>query len=449
MKKIRLIYLFLFSMLFFACEREYTPPPLSEPVYKGKLENISIKELKDRFKDLKDPKFMDEELIIKGVVTGNDESGNIYKQIYVQDGSAGINIGVEQNSVYATYQVGQEVFVNLKDLYIIKYGGELQIGLGTTNANRISWQGFQEKVKMNRWPNPANVKPKLITLDKLTDDLVHQLVEVNDVSFVNGGKKSFSGKNETSNEEIRDKNGKVLVVRTSNYSNFSQDLLPKGTGNLVGILGRFNGTWQLVLRTKEDVLHFNGLEPEEVKPTVGSFFKETFGEGIYTAGNRPKINDFKGFDMKPPVQYKEDAGTADIRSISGGNGAHIWLPANRDATVVVSGINSQGKGEVTLKYQLTANLFDASAVADLNQIQVKINGRLMPITSKAISNAAGDNNKWFTISIPKIQQSNNLTIEFVSSSANNKIGFRLDNIELLAADAGKGGKEEVIVLKSK
>lgn len=445
MKNIRLIYLFLFSMLFLACEREYTPPPLTEPVYKGKPDNISIKQLKERFKDIKDPVFLEEELIIKGIVTANDESGNIYKQIYVQDGTAGIYLGVEQNSVYVTYQVGQEVYVNLMDLYILKYGGELQIGLGTTNANRISWQSFQDKVKMNSWPNPANVKYKEISFDKLTDDLVHQIVEVRDIRFVNGGKRTFSEKNATSNEEIRDQDGKVLVVRTSNYSNFSQDLLPRGTGSLIGILGRFNGTWQLLLRTKADVLSFSGENPEEVKPTAGSFFKETFGQGTYPSGNRPKINDFKDFDMKPPVQYKEDASIADVRSISGGNGAHIWLPANRDATVEISGINSQGKGEVTLSYQLTANLFDASASADLNQIQVKVNGQLMSVPSKPISNAAGDNNKWFTISIPKIPQANNLRIEFVSNSANNKIGFRLDNIELVGADSGNGGKKEIII----
>ncbi|WFB64391.1 DUF5689 domain-containing protein [Sphingobacterium sp. WM] len=448
MKNMRLVYLFLFSLLFMACEREYTPPALNEPTYKGKLANITIKQLKDRFKDIKDPFFLEEELVIKGVVSANDESGNIYKQIYIQDGTGGINIGVEQNSVYATYQVGQEVYVNLKELYILKYGGELQVGLGTTNANRISWQSFKEKVQMHSWPNPSNVKPRQVSFDKLTDDLVHQLVEVTDIRFSNGGKKTFSDKDATSNEEIKDKSGKVLIVRTSNYSNFSQDLLPRGTGSLVGILGRFNGAWQLILRTKNDVKEFDGEDPEEVKPVSGSFFKETFGLGTYPSGNRPKINDFKDFDMKSPVQYRDDSGTADIRSVSGDNGAHIWLPANRDASIVVSGINTQGKGEVTLNYQLTANLFEPTATADLNQIALKVNGQRVTVPSKVVSNSAGDNNKWFTISIPKLPQVNNLTIEFISAASENKIGFRLDNIELIGGD-GAVGKKEIILIREK
>ncbi|WP_099372411.1 DUF5689 domain-containing protein [Sphingobacterium sp. 1.A.5] len=443
MKNIGYILLFFVSMCFMSCEREYMPPPLTEPQYKGKAANITIKQLKDRFSKISDPVLIEEELIFKGIVTGNDESGNIYKQIYIQDETAAINIGVEQNAVYGTYQVGQEVFVNLKDLYILRYGGELQIGLSTTNANRISWEIFKKKVQVNSWPNPKNAVPQVVDLSKLTDDMAHQLVELKDVRFANGGKKNYASKDATSNEDISDKDGKRIIVRTSQYASFSQDLLPVGKGGLVGILGRFNGTWQLILRTKNDVKTFDGQEPEKVKPVAGSFFKETFGKGVYQSGNRPKINDFKDFDMKAPIKYSEENGVADIRSVRGANGAHIWLPANREANVKITGINTIDKGEVTLNYQLTANLFDSNAKANLNQIQVKVNGKSMPVASKEISNAAGDNNKWYTISIPNIEQSNNVTVEFISTAESNKIGFRLDNIELVGSAAGK----DVIVLK--
>ena len=443
MKNIGYILLFFVSMCFMSCEREYMPPPLTEPQYKGKAANITIKQLKDRFSKISDPVLIEEELIFKGIVTGNDESGNIYKQIYVQDETAAINIGVEQNAVYGKFQVGQEVFVNLKDLYILKYGGELQIGLSTTNANRISWLDFQEKVQLNSWPNPANAIPKVIELNKLTDEMVNQLVEVKDIRFSNGGKNPFSSKDATTNEEIKNKDGNVMIVRTSNYSNFSQDMLPLGNGGLVGILGRFNGTWQLLLRTSRDIKSFDGQEPEGNKPVSGSFFKETFGKGTYPSGNRPKVADFNDFDMKAPVKYTEELGSADVRSVSGDNGAHVWLPANKESNLKITGINTRDKGDVTLNFQLTANLFDATAAANLNQIQVKVNGKLMNIPSKEVSNAAGDNNKWYTISIPNIDQSNNVTIEFISKSDLNKVGFRLDNIELIGGAAG----QEVIIVK--
>ena len=94
---------------------------------------------------------------------------------------------------------------------------------------------------------------------------------------------------------------------------------------------------------------------------------------------------------------------------------------------------------------MTANLFDAGAKANLNQIQVKVNGVLLNVDSKEISNAAGDNGKFYKITIPGIPQGDNVVIEFVSSAALNQVGFRLDNIQL-EGTAGKGG-ETIIVEK--
>lgn len=117
--------------------------------YTGPLDNISIAQLKQRFANITTPQLIEDKLVIKGIVTGNDESGNIYKQIFVQDASGGIYLGVDQNSIYASYRVGQEVYIQLKDLFMVKYGGELQIGMGSTNANRISWEMFKAKAFRN------------------------------------------------------------------------------------------------------------------------------------------------------------------------------------------------------------------------------------------------------------------------------------------------------------
>jgi hypothetical protein len=66
---------------------DYTPPPLNEAKYTGPLDNISIAQLKQRYTNITTPQLIEDNLVIKGIVTGNDESGNIYKQIFVQDAS--------------------------------------------------------------------------------------------------------------------------------------------------------------------------------------------------------------------------------------------------------------------------------------------------------------------------------------------------------------------------
>ena len=49
-------------------------------------------------------------------------------------------------------------------------------------------------------------------------------------------------------------------MRTSNYAKFRKALVPGGTGDLVGILSVYNSTYQLMLRTSDDVLSFGSVQ---------------------------------------------------------------------------------------------------------------------------------------------------------------------------------------------
>ncbi|AJW64122.1 hypothetical protein VO54_02665 [Elizabethkingia miricola] len=80
MKTIKyLFFAICMLVLHVSCERDYTPPPLNEAKYTGPLDNISIAQLKQRFTNITTPQLIEDNLVIKGIVTGNDESGNIYK----------------------------------------------------------------------------------------------------------------------------------------------------------------------------------------------------------------------------------------------------------------------------------------------------------------------------------------------------------------------------------
>lgn len=428
---------------FSACKRDFNAPPLTAPVYNGPGVNTTIAQLKAKYATVKTPEKVDQDLILRAYVVGNDESGNIYKQIFVQDETGGISIGLEQNSVYTTHRVGQQVYINLRGLFMVKYGDELQIGYGDTNANRLPWAVATAHIFLNGWPEAVNVIPTVVDLSKLTPNMVNTLVEIRNVQFVNGGKKPFTTGDNTTNEAIKDANGTGLDVRTSNFSTFAKDMLPTGKGTLVGVLGRYNGGWQFFLRTKNDIKNFdgnNGGTPEV--PGLETFFSETFGGGTYTSGNRPKINDFTDFDKKAPVKYSEPTGAADIRSMSGGNGAHIWLPANRDATVKVEGINTTGKTDISLSFQLAANLFNATDEMNLNVFSVKINGVTKTLPSTPVSKTAGDDGKFYNFTFDGVPAMDNLVLEFISTGETNKLGLRLDNIKLTS---GKGTSGPIIV----
>lgn len=271
----RISYLLLIAILAVSCERDYDAPPINMPEYKGEAPNITIAGLKDKFASVtsNNPTIIEESLILKARVAGNDISGNIYKQLIIQDETGGISIGVDQNSVYTSYRVGQEVFIDLKNLSIINYGGELQIGDNSTQANRISWLDFKDHVHLNNWPDSTLVAPKVVGIKDLKVEMNNTVVQLDNVYFVNGGKSTFALNDATTNQTLKDKDGNSIDVRTSSFATFANDQLPKGTGSLAGVLGRFNGSWQFTIRSKADIINFTGENPT-LPEGVGTGTKE-------------------------------------------------------------------------------------------------------------------------------------------------------------------------------
>lgn len=105
----RISLLLISSLVFAACERDYDAPPLNEPKYDGPAANTTIEELRAMGATVGEdaPYTIGEEKVMKAVITANDESGNIFKKIYLQDETGAIEMEVDQNSVYNYYPVGQ------------------------------------------------------------------------------------------------------------------------------------------------------------------------------------------------------------------------------------------------------------------------------------------------------------------------------------------------------
>ena len=136
-------------------EYVYGNPSIGEP-------NITISELKDRYQNIignNKSEQITEDLIIQGVVTGDDESGNIYKQIYIADETGGIVVGINMTGIYAYCPVGQKIVLNCKDLYIGGYGKMAQIGtLYEGKVGRMSEAQWKSNVRFERNSTTDQVK---------------------------------------------------------------------------------------------------------------------------------------------------------------------------------------------------------------------------------------------------------------------------------------------------
>lgn len=444
-----------------SCQDEYSRPPLTEPTApEGLTANITIAELKEQYKDVtKDaPKQIDVDYVLKATVIGNDVSGNIYKQLYIQDQTGGINIGVDQNSLYTQYRVGQQLYLKLKGLYVVNYGDQLQIGFGDTQANRIAYELFQQAAIVDGWPKEENATPTKITLGELNDKMVNTLVELDQVYFETGGKEKYSEPGKTVNRTLKDGAGNSIIVRNSGYASFANEQLPEGAGKVVGILSKFRSDWQLLLRSIDDVQNFGqpipgggtgttpaeptqpinpdqpqpGTNPEQPQPTTQTLYSETFGDqnSAKKQGTRwPLFQGYTGFSNKT-VTYTEVPEKGLSVRVHNKN-ACIWFAAGKDLELKVSGIDtsaSAGK-ELAIEFEVGANLYNATDEQDLATIQVVVDDQTFNVPTKVLKSAE-DKDKNYLVTFKGVPAKKDVTVSFKTAAATNKKGLRLFNIRI-------------------
>lgn len=436
------------SLALFACERDYDAPLLTEPEYTGPAANITISELRTQNAAATEntPIIITKDQVLKAVITGNDESGNIFKKIYLQDETGAIEMGVDQNSVYNYYPVGQTVYIDLNGLSISVFGGEQQLGHPEGYLFRTPWEDFKKHVSKDKWENLDKIKP--IVLDDISivnaapNEYKFKLVQFTGVTFKNGGKGIFAPETDYGEEYITDSHGNTIMIRTSSYANFAGNGLPEGKGNVTGILGRFKGTWQLTLRTANDVSDFTGSNEEEGGNEGGEtpsgetvLFQESFGTPEKSGNYWPKIAEYTGFDN--PGFFEDESGKADVR-IGSAYPANVWFPKGSDINLKVKGINGQGATKATLKYQVGCNVYNSGETQDLNTLKIKCNGTELPLSSKVVSGENQEGNKPFEFEIKDINISNNTTLEFYTTAADNTYGLRLFSVKLYVPGSGSG-----------
>ncbi len=310
MKKIKFIALAFLALTLGSCMGDgYADPDLTEKVPASPYGNnslreknvISIADLKTQFATIINSdngyKQIEKDMMIKAVVTGNDVSGNIYNQVSVQDASGAIIIAINGSGLSGYLPVGQEILVNLKGLYIGSYKKLPQIGgvntklsdgsLGMGKIERAIWNEHFKILNPGE-ADASTVVPEEFDLTKLTDAAymdanVGKLMTLKKVKFAsaNGTNVWAPDDTNTSLELIDAETGKKisssnLVVRNSGYSKFANEVVPQGVFDITGIFTRYNNTWQIVLRSTDDL-----------KPVVLAYLSEPFdaSQGNFTIDN--------------------------------------------------------------------------------------------------------------------------------------------------------------------
>ena len=214
--------------------------------------NTTIAGLKSLYKGSN--MLIDTNIIIKGVVTANDESGNFYKEIFIQDSTGALNIRLNSSTLYPDYPVGQLIYVKCNGLYLGTYNDVFQLGSGA-NIDRIEKPFFDNY--LYKCDGGVPVEPKLVTITELNDEDLGMLIKIEGVQFQDSNQTYADGINHTDKTTVlEDCLNHTLDVRTSGYAEFADDNLPDGNGSIIGIHGKYSD-YQLKIRTTQEVL-FSG-----------------------------------------------------------------------------------------------------------------------------------------------------------------------------------------------
>lgn len=334
MKNIKYIILLFAGCLLASCMgKDYAEPNGSSgsPADIEELNLLTIKQLKDKYAvaiSSNGYQQIKENVQVKGFVTGNDIQGNLYQQVSIQDETGAIMLCVAKAGLSGEVGLGQQILVNLKDLYIGGYGGMAEVGGVYTNTNASSSRyGTHSIGRMDRYQWASHVikigEGNVANLDNLVEEFdaskisdasyikekTGMLMTIKNVTFHDGnGKDTYAPDNSSEpqyggcvHREFNEYTSRQIVVRTSTYADFAGDTLPTGRVNVTGVFTHYaqgsSNTWQILMRKASDVVDVTPQKgetvdnPLSVAEALAAYYAGTVPSEVYVKGIIAQIDD--------------------------------------------------------------------------------------------------------------------------------------------------------------
>lgn len=267
-----------------------------------------------------------ENAYVEGYVASSDESGNIYKYLYVQDSPSnptqGLVVSANAVSLYARYPQGFKVYIKLKGLAMGTYGGIKQ--LGYYDATTSTFGRIPEKLVFSSvvrsCTEKATMVPKEMTLASMgttNDQYLGCLIKVPNAEFDAKVLCSiYAPDGFTVDRQLNDPtmSSTARIVRNSGFASFANQTLPSGKGDFIGILSKYNSTYQFYINRASDLSGMknfprkDGITADPCSFEATGLTQKTVAEvkQLYTSGN---LNQITGdYYLKARVTASDETG---------------------------------------------------------------------------------------------------------------------------------------------
>ena len=240
-----LALLTLTTILFVGCKKETDFPPVKVLSEENILTIDSVRNIYTAFDTL-----IVDDVSIYGIVTADESTGNIYKELFIQDETNAIKLGLLSSS---DYFIGDRIRVSIKGATI------------TRDNNMLLIDNIDPDLSIVKQESNLDLTPEVVTLTDIAISGLYspyqaKLVQIDNVEFVCADVCETWANAITQSDENRmltDTLGNQIIVRSSGYSIFAGQALPLNQGSIIAVVSRYQNDLQLTIRNPNELTMFN------------------------------------------------------------------------------------------------------------------------------------------------------------------------------------------------
>jgi hypothetical protein len=231
------------------CSKKFDNPPY-KPVNEGA--KLSISALRQHSAGANSIyKFGDGDTNLYCRVSMDESSGNIYRQVFVQDDEGnGLQIRLRSSG---GLNAGEEIRINLNGSYLVDANNMIYLDSIDVERSVVKLSSGNKIVS-----TVSSIKKILAGngSGKSGDNFQSKVVELSGVEFAfeDRNKPFANAVGKTSYEyTLSDCTGNEIAVRTSGMSNFAAKLTPAGNGKLVAVVQQYNSEMSLIIHSYNEI----------------------------------------------------------------------------------------------------------------------------------------------------------------------------------------------------
>lgn len=325
---------------------------------------------------------IEDDWYVSGYVISNDEHGNFFEELIIQDKPSNPNIGIriliDDNPLFTKFYFGRKVYIQLRGLSVGLDHGIFSIGI--INGNRIDKiNETQVDLFLKRDLEITEISPLEMNILDFSNEKTNLFIQLSNVQFnrndvLGDHPKTFAGEpeDEYSGERIIERCNEDFktILSTSTFSDFKANRLPVGVVILNGILTKdFSGKqFNIVLNNITDLKldDEERCDPSEVDCGIGEIIgsNEIFSDDFETQNEGHPISgngwtNYIDFGTQNWEAYTDDGSNSSL-GISARIGSYNSQDEKSVTWLITPKINFDDQDGETLRFKTSNSFSDGS-----------------------------------------------------------------------------------------